>query len=101
MKAIDFGKINTVHVAIVDIVLPQMDGLELVKNLKSLNALTYTAVITGNSSIDMVLTAIEYGANDYILKPFNLDDIDEVIETGLKMVRKWRKVLKASLSTEE
>ena len=101
MKAIDFGKINTVHVAIVDIVLPQMDGLELVKNLKSLNALTYTAVITGNSSIDRVLTAIEYGANDYILKPFNLDDIDEVIETGLKMVRKWRKVLKALLSTEE
>nr|HPG47781.1 response regulator [Petrotogaceae bacterium] len=35
MKAIDFAKINTVHVSIVDIVLPQMDGLELVKNLKS------------------------------------------------------------------
>ena len=59
-----------------DVLLPDGDGLDVIKAAKQRDPNTLGAVMTGYASLDTALKAIRIGAYDYITKPFNLDEID-------------------------
>jgi signal transduction histidine kinase/DNA-binding response OmpR family regulator len=65
-----------VAVALVDIRLPGMDGLELCREIKKISPDTEVVIITSFASIDTAIEAIRNEAYDYIQKPF--DDLDQV-----------------------
>ena len=56
-----------------DIKMPEMNGLELLKNVKTLNPNMRVIMMTGFREIDMVVEAMRLGACDFILKPLDLD----------------------------
>lgn len=58
-----------------DIMMPRMDGLEFLKSLKSLYPDTAVVMITAVSNVNIAIEALREGAYDYILKPFNLEEI--------------------------
>ncbi len=60
---------------ITDIRMPGMDGIQLLKAAKSLDASLEVLVITGHGTIETAVEAIRHGAYDYVLKPFFNDDI--------------------------
>ena len=67
-----------------DLQMPSMSGLELLeKNRSSLPNSTWI-VMTGNGSIDTSVKAIQLGADDYLLKPVDLDNLKLSIEKGMK-----------------
>jgi DNA-binding NtrC family response regulator len=66
---------------ITDIRMPGMDGIELLKNAKSINASIEVIVITGHGTIETAVEAIRHGAYDYVLKPFFNDDITRRVAT--------------------
>jgi CheY-like chemotaxis protein len=63
-------------VAIVDIILPGMDGLHLLNEIKHVMPDTEVIIITGHASLDTSIEAVRMGAYDYFVKPF--DDLHEV-----------------------
>ena len=65
---------------ITDIKLPGMDGLELCKKIRQRFSLTNIIVITAFGNISSALLAIDYGADDYILKPFSLKSLKHSLE---------------------
>jgi len=71
---------------LLDVLLPDMDGLALLQKLKMLSPGINVIVITGHGNVGQSVEAMRYGAFDYILKPFNVDEIvariDKALETG-------------------
>jgi two-component system NtrC family response regulator len=71
-------------VALLDIVLPGMDGLQLASEIKSRWPDCEIVMITGRSSVETVVEAIRAGAFDYLAKPFgSLDDVWMAVERAL------------------
>ncbi|MHB8159080.1 MAG: sigma-54-dependent transcriptional regulator [Thermoleophilia bacterium] len=62
-------------VLIADIKMPRMDGLELLSKVKEVSPETEVIVITGFGSISSAVDAMKKGADDYLPKPFDLDEL--------------------------
>ncbi len=61
---------------VVDINMPDMSGIEFIKHIRiNKGSSTPIIVLSGNNSTDIISEAFQYGINDYIKKPMNLDDI--------------------------
>ncbi len=64
---------NIANVAIIDLGLPDMDGIEVLKKVKAAYPATGIIVLTGNASLDSAIDATNWGAFSYILKPYETD----------------------------
>ncbi len=75
-------------IALVDLRLPDMDGIELIARLRAVSALTEVVVLTGNASLDTAVRALREQSYDYLVKPvqpeFLLNSIDRAAE-------RWRR----------
>jgi len=67
-------------VALVDIKLPGMDGIHLLKRLKDHNHTTEVIIVTGRGTIDSAISAMKLGAYDYLTKPCKLSELDVVVQ---------------------
>jgi len=56
-------------IVVTDIKMPVMDGLELLKRIKKIDAEKEVIIVTGHGDIDSTITALQYGASDFINKP--------------------------------
>jgi DNA-binding NtrC family response regulator len=72
-------------VAIVDIVMPEVDGLEVLRQLRSEPEPPEVIVITGNGTVETAITAMKLGAYDYLAKPYRMAEIDVLVR------RAWEK----------
>ena len=66
---------NPYDVLVLDMKLKDMNGMEILKTIKKAKPELYVIVITGYSTVKNAVTAMKLGANDYISKPFDDDDI--------------------------
>ncbi len=66
---------DSFDVLITDIKMPRMDGLELLAKVKNISPETEVIVITGFGSINSAVDAMKNGADDYLPKPFDLDEL--------------------------
>jgi len=81
--AIDLAAKGSPDLVIVDLKLPGMGGLDIVRELRKLDETTCIMVLTGYGSIATALTATRLGANHYLGKPA---DVDEVLSAYQKFV---------------
>ncbi|MFN4111827.1 MAG: sigma-54-dependent transcriptional regulator, partial [Ignavibacteria bacterium] len=81
VKALEyFKKKKTCDIVISDIRLPEMNGLELLSKIKSINPSTFVILMTAFGSVETAVEAMKRGAYDYITKPFNKDELLLLIE---------------------
>lgn len=73
-----------------DIKMPEMDGVELIKAIRDINPTIGALFMTGYASLDTAKEAIQEGAYDYILKPFDLHEIRNAVANAIKKRRKVR-----------
>jgi len=73
-----------IHVVLADIMMPNMDGLEFLKQVHSVNPKSAVVMVTGHSTVGRCIKAIEYGACGYLLKPVSIDDIVKAIGLALE-----------------
>jgi len=72
---------------IADVRMPEMSGLELLKNVKAINPKVPVIVITGFPEIHSAVEAMRMGAYDFIIKPFDLDLVSFSVRKGLERKR--------------
>lgn len=77
-----------VDILLTDLEMPHLDGVHLLKFAKSRNALTQVLLLTGHSSQDALMAALEIGAADYLLKPLDSKQLIEVLHEAQR--RNWR-----------
>lgn len=78
LKIIKEGKLKY-DLIILDLIMPKKDGLGVLKELKNSNIISNVIVATSYNAPDTIRKVSEYGANYYILKPFELSDLEEKI----------------------
>ncbi len=66
---------ENIRIAICDIKMPEMDGLELLRHIRDVSPETVVILITAYASVDTAVNALRSGAFDYILKPLIFEDI--------------------------
>ena len=70
---------ESVDVALLDVVMPEMDGLEVLRALGTLPSPPEAVVMTGNGTVDTALTALQLGAYDYLTKPYRMAEVDLLV----------------------
>jgi DNA-binding NtrC family response regulator len=68
-----------------DLFMPTIDGLELLKKIKSEDRDVFFLIMTGFPGIDSAVNAMREGAYDYITKPFHMEDIRMKVERALSV----------------
>ena len=71
------------RLAIVDVWMPEMDGIELVQRMRHAAPRVPIVVISGHGSIETAVRAIRLGATDFLEKPFQLDALLQVVNRAL------------------
>ena len=75
---------NSPDIAVVDIKMPRLDGIELLKKLRKTSNIPVIFLTSKDTEIDELL-GLKIGADDYIKKPFNIDEMKKSIDTLLKL----------------
>jgi len=83
-QALALMKETTFDLVFVDIKMPGMDGLELLRRLRSGYPQTYVIIITAYGSIDTAVEAMKLGATDYLVKPFDPEQLMVLIDKTLE-----------------
>lgn len=76
-----------VDIVITDIKMPEMNGIELLRFLKSVDSKAVRIVLSGYSDFEYLQKAIRAGVMDYLLKPINVIELEEVLETAINRLR--------------
>ncbi|MDI6851125.1 MAG: sigma-54 dependent transcriptional regulator [bacterium] len=72
------------HLAILDLKMPEMAGMDLLSELKRLNPDIYVILITAYGTLDSAIEAIRRRADDFLLKPFRLQDLEAALARAEK-----------------
>ncbi len=72
---------------ITDLAMPEMDGLELTTRIKAISPETPVIIITAFGEVQTAVAAMKLGAEDYLTKPLDWDELAIIIERALKMKR--------------
>ena len=83
-EALEFLNEQDYDVLITDLKMPGMDGIELIKKSMKICPQTSVIIITAHASVESAIEALRIGAFDYILKPFDFDDLILKVQRLLK-----------------
>jgi DNA-binding NtrC family response regulator len=71
---------HDVHVAVLDVRMPGMDGMALLKEIKNRFPLVEVVMLTGHATFESAVTGLKIGASDYLMKPCQISELIEKIE---------------------
>lgn len=85
-KALAILQAETFDIVLADIKMPGMDGLEMLKRIKSLRKDSIVIIMTAFATVDTAVQALKDGAYDYVTKPFDPDDLSHLIRNASREI---------------
>ncbi|WP_026906129.1 response regulator [Paucisalibacillus globulus] len=83
MQAVELYRELTPDLVTMDITMPEMDGITALKNIREINPNAKVIMCSAMGQQAMVIDAIQTGAKDFIVKPFQADRVIEAIQKAL------------------
>ncbi len=83
-EAIDTFTKNAIHLVLLDILLPDIEGLALLKSLKEIDSEAEVIMVTAVKDVQTAVQSIKLGAYEYIVKPFIVEEVINVINRALE-----------------
>ena len=93
-EALDFLRGNDVDLAILDVWLPDVDGIDLLERIKGMYPDVAIVMISGHGSIDIAVKSTKLGAYDFIQKPLAMERIITSVNNALEHMRLRRENIK-------
>jgi PAS domain S-box-containing protein len=87
-EGLALAKHQSPALAVVDLRLPDMDGMELASKLHELSELTEVVVLTGNASVESAVAALREHSVDYLLKPVN---VEQLLQVASLATERWQR----------
>ncbi len=85
-KALTILESDQFDIILADIKMPGMDGLEMLRRIKSIKPDSIVIVMTAFATVDTAVKALKDGAYDYVTKPFDPDDLTHLIRNATKQI---------------
>jgi len=86
-EALDHLARHPADVVVLDVRMPGMSGIDTLKEIRKRFRETEVIMLTGHGSVQSGIEGISHGAYDYMLKPFNIDDLLERIRAASERAR--------------
>src|SRR5215813_6942407 len=98
-KALDLAQKQSFDLIVSDLKMPDMDGLELLRELRRNDPDVHVIIITAYATVGTAVTAMREGAFDYIMKPFSKDELLISVERAIKTleIERHNRYLKTEL----
>ncbi|OQX04038.1 MAG: two-component system response regulator [Desulfobacteraceae bacterium IS3] len=74
-EALEKLKTQNIHVVILDVKMPGMDGIETLREIKKHFPLVEVIMLTGHATVESAVDGLKAGATDYLMKPADIDEI--------------------------
>jgi DNA-binding NtrC family response regulator len=91
---------HDIDIVLCDIAMPKMDGIEFLKKIRKFTLKTEVIIITGQSTVDRCVEAIEQNTCGYLIKPLKVEDILDNIRRAEKRVEEKKKMLESAFSNK-
>jgi len=75
---------HRIDVVLLDVKMPDLDGIEATRDIKAAHPLIEVILLTGHASMEASLEGMRFGAFDYLLKPVNIDELVYKIEDAYR-----------------
>ena len=85
-KALSLIESETFDIVLADIKMPGMDGLEMLKRIKTIRKEVIVIMMTAFATVDTAVQALKDGAFDYVTKPFDPDDLSHLIRNASRQI---------------
>jgi len=85
-KALSILESENFDIILTDLKMPGMDGLEMLRRIKTLNKDSIIIVMTAFATVDTAVKALKDGAFDYVTKPFDPDDLSHLIRNATRQI---------------
>lgn len=72
------------HVLILDLMMPKLDGIEVLKKIRTIDSDIAVVIFTAHPNLDSAVASMKLDAVDYIKKPFNVDEFRDVLSRVMK-----------------
>lgn len=89
--AVDYARNNPVDLAILDIKLKEMSGVDVLAKLKDDNPDLKAIMLTGYPTVDTARKSLTLGAQEYLVKPIDIDELESKVKKVLTAKRKQSK----------
>ena len=83
-RALDMMRSRKYDLVLSDIKMPQMDGLALSAHVKQAHPEIPVVLMTGYPSVDTAVTALRHKVDDYVIKPFNINQLYKLVESKVR-----------------
>ncbi len=93
MQGLEFAMVNDYDLAILDLNLPEMDGLEVCRCLRAARSSLLILILTARDQPDERITGLDLGADDYLVKPFHFGELTARVRALLRRDRRVRSPL--------
>jgi DNA-binding response OmpR family regulator len=74
-EALDMAKTESYDLVILDLMLPGLPGLEILRRIRAARNKVPVLILTARSEVDQKVTGLDAGADDYLTKPFSIDEL--------------------------
>lgn len=82
--ALELLKDEEFHVVVLDIMMPEISGIEMLERIRDFDSDISIIIFTGYPSVDTAVTSMKYNVSDYIKKPFDVDEFNQTLEKILR-----------------
>ena len=93
-EAIAAAEHETFSLALIDLMLPDMPGLEVMARIKAISPPTEVIILTGHASMDTAIEAIRQGAYSYLFKPYQMEDLLQKIRYGVERQQAQEEIIR-------
>ncbi|MBF0101407.1 MAG: response regulator [Desulfobacterales bacterium] len=99
IEALQILKKERVEVVISDLIMPKMNGVDLLKEIKTQYPMVHVIIITGYVTLNNLLTAMRRGADTCIFKPLDdLTELEEAVDHAVNQLKMWQNKLKTLMN---
>ncbi len=92
VEALDKFRSQQIDLIVSDLKMPEMDGLELLQHIRSIDSRVPILVLTGYPTVETAVKAIQEGAYDYLMKPVNPEELRFRIEKALAQSEQMKSI---------
>jgi DNA-binding NtrC family response regulator len=84
LEALEILNSQTVHVVILDVKMPGMDGMATLREIKKRHPLTEVIMLTGHATVESAVEGLKSGATDYLMKPADIEELVDKAEEAFE-----------------